>query len=205
MENVAYVACQLPTTVSQIKFSHVGQQGATSQYWRDIATIAAFVAARLQYSRPRCNDLYDKYPTPRMSTIRVDAHKEKWGEVRVYCTLADTDEVAAKWREEKNSGEVTAEFKTTCRVTDAKIYRRAYLDMVELVPHYRDAIVTSADHFEVLYADVNELDRALCTLSATSSFLLNKWEVADVEQLRALLHGVYTRTRTEESLGYSET
>ena len=86
------------TQIKQINYNTWGE--GTNQYWRDMNNIAAYIATRLVAERPRCNGR-----TPRVSTITVEQHKEKFGKVVVYCTLADINEVSEKWAELGNDGD----------------------------------------------------------------------------------------------------
>lgn len=119
-------------------------------YWRRVSAAAAFIAARLTYEFPRCNG------TGRASTIRVDQHKEKFGCVRVYCTLAWSHLVKEhndRLQESGNRPETIEE-----RILkDARHYRLAYLDAVALAPDLETSITIDADYPELLLDNVEEM------------------------------------------------
>ena len=156
------------------------------EYFLHIQAIAAFIAARLQYQSPECNE---NMP---VSTIRIDQHKEKFGDVRIYCTLADAELVRCMWKIRHTQlprPTMPDTFKDECWLHDARHYRRCYRDMVSLVPHYKDAIINAADHYELLYDDVDKLS----TLDVDHrTYLCRRHECATLEQLIEKLNSVYT-------------
>lgn len=84
-------------------------------------------------------------------TIQVDQAKEKFGELRVYCHLADNDLITNRLKYP-----LTEENKKLRLYSDAVYYRRTYRSMIDLVPHYRDALVHSADYSELVECDTKE-------------------------------------------------
>lgn len=174
-------------TVAQVKFNYCGQPGATEEYWSHIGACAAFIGARLQHRKPLCNSR-----NPRCSTIHVEQYKEKFGDVRVYCTLADDEEVRAKWEEEGNGGDPTPEFRAKCLARDAYFYRRVYLDMVSLVPQYHNAILLAADHEELLQDDEFSIDAYVTALKPEwLAWKMKKYGALDAGDLKAKLRLIY--------------
>jgi hypothetical protein len=170
----------------QVKFGCYGDPRADG-YFRDIQAIADFIGAKLQHPRPPCNGR-----NPRVSTIHVDQSKEKFGHVRVYCSLAATAEVEAKWAEFGREGQPDEAFYSMCLKHDARYYRRTFYDMVRLVPHYRDAILDAADHQEALSADGASLHAHLDNVGAPwVETLCRCYRVADRAALEAWLCDAY--------------
>lgn len=113
----------------------------------ELSTIAMFIAAALQHPRPPCNAGHGKP----ISTISVQQHKVKWGEVCVYCTLADPELL----KQAPAFSRPNSWFEAMKH--DAAHYRRCYLWMLELVPQHRDAILGRADHGYLLLPDAKAL------------------------------------------------
>lgn len=172
--------------ITQIRYCSWGDLRAPKSYWHDVSRIAAFIAARLQHPNPRCNGI-----NPRISTIRVDQHKEKFGEPRVYCILASDDLVTAAIVE-KNLY-VTPENVDKCLLHDAVHYRRTYLDMIALAPHYRDIIIGGASYWELLKLTKADMLIWLDTEENENNVksYLPRWNVGDVSELRDKLSKVY--------------
>lgn len=78
------------------------------------------------------------------STIRVEQTKEKFGEARVYCRLADEDLVREEW-EKDNLGLVSAPFARKCLQWDRFHYNQVYADAQRLFPQYTREITGAAD------------------------------------------------------------
>lgn len=158
-----------------------------------IGPIAAFIAARLQYVLPPCNSgIRGKHP---VSTIRVDQHKEKFWNVRIYCTLADADLVKEKWAKHGGEGEPTSEFKRQCLRLDVQHYRKCYLDQIALIPRLKRRIRSQADYSELLLDDVNELDARTHQLELQDGdalkFFRSRYGVETNDELRQLLRSFY--------------
>lgn len=156
-------------------------------YSNESSIIALFIASALQHPNPPCNSRRH-----RVSTIRVDQHKEKFGLVVVYCELAAAEEVNDAWKE-FNEGEPTQEFAQECLDHDARYYRRCYRKMLKLVPHHRDVIMARPDYGWLLFDTVEELDAYLDKNAAEiKNYIdLGKWNVTTVEELRARIHKIY--------------
>jgi len=147
-----------------------------------LGAIAAFIGARLQHPVPRCNST-----NPRVSTIAVHQHKSKFGQVRVYCDLADTEQVRQAWAESSewtDADEVPIDFRDRCLVNDADHYRMTYLEMASLVPQYKNQIFSGSDFPELLF-DKDELDKWLTELDELSTQrYISKWAVGVPASLR---------------------
>lgn len=187
-----------------------------------IHTIAAFIAARLRYPYPSING----QGNPWVSTISVDQHKEKFWQVRVYCELAEPALIKEKWQWLKarqrriESGEKfyrvhtqpeqivaddpTPEFIARCLKSDAIYYREVYRDMLALRPTARDALFDGADHKELLYDSIEDLDRHLDELEsknpAWSKHLSIKYGVDNVASLKAYMRSVYVPSWRDRSI-----
>lgn len=184
-----------------------------------VQSAAAFIAARLQYNNPPCND-----ENPWVSTISIDQHKTKFGFACVYCQLASDELVKKKWRwlkirqERIESGEkiygvridpsllasdeLTEEFRKRCLLTDARHYRNVYMDMVGLRPDLRSQICSHADYSELLYGDYDEIVRTI-DKKADDGYqvqlqgLMNRYSVSSVESFKQFMKTVYEPTSRE--------
>lgn len=156
--------------VKQVRYQLWGSGGTGSrQYWCDIGAIAKYIAAALNYPTPRCNG-FGLPGSGMASTIRVHQFKEKFGDVRIYCHIAAPELVDEAYKQlrkvvDEHKPEAATAFQLTKEryahqryVADARIYRDAYLRMVELVPKYNDAIIACADYRELLCKDEEELE-----------------------------------------------
>lgn len=176
---------------------------------KTICSIAAFIAARLRYDYPMCNGAGN----PWVSTIYVEQHKEKFGEVRVYCTLAYPQLVKAKWDWMKANPELrkmltlkhfapdltecedpTSEFTARCRLHDAIHYRKVYMEMITLVPTHSGKVCNNADFGELLRHDISSLfDEIETDLSRTGwvEMLLERYKLDGLPELNAFMASVY--------------
>lgn len=173
-------------TVKQIHFRSWGT--GPKNYWHDVSSMAMFVAASLQYPLPRCNGL-----ASRVSTIRVEQYKEKFGDVRIYCILAHPDEVKARWQEEGHkSPDPTLDFTRRCLLSDARHYRNCYMSMVGLVPHLRDALCCAADYGVLLYEDAAAIESEIMPhVEKHEQLYLSRFYADSIEQLRVIFDKVY--------------
>jgi hypothetical protein len=156
-------------------------------------TIAMFIAAALQHPNPPCNS-----KRRRVSTIAVSQHKNKFDQVVVYCTLAETNEVSEAWAEQGGAGDPPAEFVDKCLYSDAVLYRKAYRKMLFLAPQFRDMTLARPDYGYLLFNTKDELDAWLAHKSEYAKEpngehpgLLKRWHAADPAELRSKLHKVY--------------
>jgi len=165
--------------INQVEFANWTDKNAPKQYWSDISTIAMFIASALQHPSPRCNSM-----NPRISTILVHQHKEKFGAVNVYCHLADTSLVLDKWIEQGKSGEPTPDFIKSCLIHDANVYHGVYMKMIKLVPHYRKMIVIRADYRELTFDNINDLNE---WIDVHGEFSTKQYDCQNKEELMTLL------------------
>lgn len=153
-----------------------------------VGIVAAFIAARLQYPVPSSNS-----SNPRISTIKVHQHKSKFGQVRVYCYLADTEQVRQAWAESSDwtdSDEVPADFRDRCLINDAMHYRRCYFEMASLVPKRQDAMFSPADFPELLFQKAR-LDEWLLDIETNAlNTYLKRWNVNDFVELKIKLYKI---------------
>lgn len=144
--------------VQQVRYRTWGTEPPGSSYFEDIDLIAQWIGWGLEAQSTGWR------VTPhQMSTIAVQQSKEKWGEVRVYCSLAASNRVTAAWRrhladwrkESGKEGDLSprpkrADFEQECLRRDREWYRQVYSSAVRSWPHYREAILTSADYRQLL-------------------------------------------------------
>jgi hypothetical protein len=163
---------------------------ATARKWRDYdlsGVIAMFIASALQHPNPECNG------RRRMSTIKVDQHKNKFGRARVYCTLADENEVNEQWAEEENEGLPTEEYRKRCFYEDALVYRTAYEYMAFLVPQHKDVFKSTADYPILIIDTIEHLDEYLEVNAEYVDKICDKYYSSNANELKAKLHKIYSR------------
>ena len=150
--------------------------------------IAMFIASALQHPNPECNGRQR-----RISTIKVDQHKNKFDQVVVYCTLAHPDLVdTACDRERGEDCEPTTEFVKKCMFHDAVHYRKCYMQMLQLVPQHRGMILSRPD-YGYLLCDKKE-DIAACLGVDHAELVAKKWHLETTDELFSELHRVYDST-----------
>lgn len=124
---------------------------------RDVnfGAVAMYVAAAMNHSKPLCSD----NPYANVSTITVEQHKTKFGQVRVYVKFADPKLVDAEWaNKEINDRCSYEEFVKRCFIRDAIQYRRAYRSMETLLtPEEFKHLCSSADYSELLFTTYDEV------------------------------------------------
>ncbi len=86
------------------------------------------------------------------STIRVQQTKEKFGEIRVHCDLADEDLVREEWEKNEPVLVVSEEFTMKCLKWDRYHYNRVYADAQRLFPQYAREITGAADFKQLTHA-----------------------------------------------------
>ena len=148
--------------VEQIFYGMWGQEKEEhSRYFEDISDIAEWIAWGLE---AQCSGWRDS-PT-QMSTIAVNQHKEKYGTVRVYCSLSAHNKVQKLWAAERrairsrNKRDGTdfplpekGEFLKKRDREDAKWYRYVYRKAVACWPHYERAITAAAEYPHLLMSE----------------------------------------------------
>jgi len=161
----------------------------------NLGNVAMFIAAALHHPNPPCNG-----PNKWVSTIKVEQHKVKFTDVRIYCSLAHPDLVQAMWNDFHEDGmpaEPTAEFKARCLMDDARYYRHCYISMLELLPEKVAHLVCGAADFrELLCKDLAELDQLINRNVKQSdggkypqylSWLNTRYHVTTVDEVRQCL------------------
>jgi hypothetical protein len=129
-----------------------------------IGSIAAFIGARLQHPMPETS----RRAGQSVSTIGVTQYKDKFGYVRIYCTLADRDLVQVKYLQaplQSASPEPPKGFRDKCFRLDAYHYRNCYMEMIEIIPRLKLRIRAQADYNELLMDDVAEMKAQVDRLS----------------------------------------
>ena len=154
-------------TVSQVFYSRWGTETSSHPgYFDDIDRIAQWIAWGLEAQMTGFS-----LSTYQMSTIAVHQHKEKFGTVRVYCTLASRSKVDRQWRahlaswRKKGEGEGVPrpskkKFAEDCLSRDMRWYRSVYKSAIASWPHYEAAIRKCADS-DLLLMDEADLERAV--------------------------------------------
>lgn len=183
----------------------------TQDELRRTGTLAAFIAARLNYIVPDCNGSRQTRGMP-ISTISVSQHKEKFFWVRIYCGLANKDMVQARWTAEGNEGEPTPEYHDKRKRLDAWHYRTCYLDMMRMVDaKYKFRIRSQADFAELLFDDEKELFEKLDKVAKAAEAsdieydglagYRSRWGAKDNEELKQKLAALYKQPSLREWLG----
>ena len=143
--------------VKQVFYNTWGSEAEEHKsYFSDIEDISAFIAWGLEAQQSG----WSVTPT-QMSTIAVSQHKEKFGTVRVYCTLAASEKVKREWRKtlrswkERSPGDDSPrpsreEFTRECLERDMVWYRTVYMQAVRLWPQYEKAITCAASESHLL-------------------------------------------------------
>lgn len=165
-------------------------------------TIANFIASALQHPIPLA-DIISGGPGRPISTIEVSQHKNKFDQVRVYCTLASYNLVSENWALDGGEGHPSPAYRQVCMMHDAHIYRDAYRGMVALVPDLRNMIMSQADFAYLLSDTMKDVDVWIGKITEGANLhenqakylarLLDDWGVEDVIQLRENIRKVYHR------------
>jgi hypothetical protein len=178
-----------------------------------VGPMAAFVAARLNYTVPECN-APRKYVGRDISTIKVSQHKEKFWYVRIYCRLADPGLVQQRWLEERpheQPEEPPEEFKEKCFKSDAYHYRRCYLDMLRLIPErLHKRLIAQADYEELLHPTADDMALRIDEIEAhdlqnasphdTLKYYRERYGVDTNVELKEKLRNLYGEPSLRESL-----
>ena len=148
--------------IKQIKYDTWGSNLSNSKhlnYFWDIQAIAHYIAMDLEaFTSMRGKD--DSYMLGKASSIIVDSFKEKFGVVRVYCQLAQRDVLEREWTMgAKEKYDNFDEFVRKSYLTDAQLYRRAYLTAVDMWPQYEDAILACPDYGQYLCRTEKEFNK----------------------------------------------
>jgi hypothetical protein len=167
--------------IKQVLYSSWGT--GPKQYWSDISSIAFFISASLQHPVPPGISMVET-----CSTIQIASYKEKFGCIRIYCHFADEELVEREWIRQGNvNKEISTEFKFKCLLHDAAHYRKCYFKMIDLFPHYRLAIVSAADHYELLFQDYNDLIKNDSKFDSCLEHYFKKYHVSDKQQFKEIL------------------
>lgn len=156
-------------------------------YWAHIGYIAHFIASLLegwQTSVRRDTTNNDKaIAVPiKYNSIIVNQFKEKFGQIRVYCMLADPDLVEQLYNDPHNTWKKKMsleQFREHSLRQDMAHYRSVYLIMKQCFPQYWNAISHAADYSELLYDSKEEY------LKEMETSILNtdpKWRPTHLEQ-----------------------
>lgn len=92
-------------------------------------------------------------------TIRVVQHKQKFGSIRVYCTLADillVKQSIDTTNLAMTTPEDVSRYRMNCLLLDAKHYRDSYLEFKELFPDLWLDMFSGADYPQLLCASAEE-------------------------------------------------
>jgi len=147
----------------QVRYYGWGSNKDHPTYFEDIGRIAEWIAWALEAQETGFNRVPQQ-----MSTIAVEQCKEKFGAVRVYCSLASEAKVQTAWRlhlkERRIAGSMSPkpnklEFVRLREIEDMRWYRKIYRGAVSLWPHYMSAIIDDAD-FPYLVGTVADAEAA---------------------------------------------
>lgn len=140
--------------MEQVRYHAWGSNKDHPNYFSDIEAIAQWIAWALEAQQTG----WGKHPH-QMSTIAVQQHKEKYGSVRVYCTLTAPEKVDREWRARLREWRIAGSqgerpskthFVRECEIRDMRWYRSVYRSAVALWPHYMSAIVDDADYVHLI-------------------------------------------------------
>lgn len=118
--------------------------------------VAMFLGAALHYPLPECNSWKKKHR--KSSTIKVTQHKSKFSDIRIYCELAEHSLVLESFNT-WSGGKTIEDFKKECLMSDAVYYRKCYMDMIDLVPEHKTALLNGASHSELLTFSYDDLQK----------------------------------------------
>lgn len=165
--------------IKQISYSNWAN--GPKQYWKDVGTLAFLIASGLThtYSDGR-----------KVSTIRVSQYKEKFGQVRVYCNLADPQLIQEKYQLASTEN-IPEPISKACLLDDARHYRQVYSDIISLTPQYKSIIIGGADYSELLMSS-KELPKFLDDQKKNDSkYHTHIFNLSSIEELSTFLHKVY--------------
>ena len=149
--------------IKQIRYSDWGQilEPEHKNYWADIQSIASLIALHLEFYqtsfiRIKTDNKETRYITDKRTTIVVSQYKEKFGEIRVYCHLADPNLINEKYNSNKFNRMSLEDFRELCYVQDIIHYRNTYFIFRDLMPQYWSVMFSGADNPEYLYETKEE-------------------------------------------------
>lgn len=152
----------------------------------DLSSVAMFLGSALQHRMPRSNVMTSAHVHKPSSTISVEQYKEKFGAVRVYCTLADEDLIKQCF------GTCTDELKMQRIGEDADYYRSCYMRMLDIlgdrVPKHQ--ITLQADYPELLFQRLDELEDWFVHNEKTLDFYCRRYSIPDINALKMFLYKV---------------
>ena len=119
-------------------------------YWQDVEDIAEWIGHVLEGPTSGFG-INRKFS----STIAVQQTKVKFGEIRIYCTLACEEHVETLYQEQESQLS-REEFAALCLKDDQLHYHRTYLTAQRLWPQYRSVINSCADYRELTFPTPND-------------------------------------------------
>jgi hypothetical protein len=152
--------------VKQIRHSNWATP-APENYWEHLNSIAEFLAESLKSN---------------LNTIHVSDYKEKFGEIRIYCDLADEQLIRERY---VGAGEDEHVIRKKCLINDSRWYRDHYKAMISLVPHYEKVITGAADYHELIsHWSKSDFDIYFTTtILSNMSWHLKRYEVETPQEL----------------------
>lgn len=177
------------SSVEQIEYNDWGAKlkPGHENYWAHIGYIAHFLASLLEGWQtvirrdPTNNDKQIAVPV-KYNSIIVNQFKEKFGQIRVYCTLTEPELVDQLFNDPYNkwSTKMSLEqFREHSLKQDMLHYRSVYFIMKQCFPHYWNAISHAADYCEILYDTKEDYIKAMeHSISRTD----DKWRPTHLER-----------------------
>jgi len=161
------------SSIKQVKYNDWGAnlEPSHEHYWAHIGYIAHFIASLLEgwqtlFNRDPTNDDKQIAVPVKYNSIIVNQYKEKFGQIRVYCTLADPVLVEQLYNDpmhtwSKGRDLSLEQFREHCLKQDMLHYRSVYFIMKQCFPHYWDSISQAADYCELLYNTKEDYIKAM--------------------------------------------
>jgi hypothetical protein len=170
--------------IEQVYHTNCSDKKAPLSYWRDIQFVANLIGCRFQNTHD--------------STIEVFTSKEKFGEVRVYCQLAEDKKVLKKFIDkQKNDLSVVdmydSQFSRSCIISDAVLYRETYRNLVALMPQYEKAIMQSADYRYLLLDSFEDFIKLFDDDQKLQELVSDDFSITDKQDLLNVIKSIYAQ------------
>jgi hypothetical protein len=132
------------------------------------------------------------------STIEVSTSKEKFGEVRVYCQLAEDKKVFKKYTDRRKNDLLVADmydslFSRKCIISDAVLYRETYRNFVAIMPQYEKAITHSADYRYLLLDTFEDFSKLFDDDQKFQELVSDDFCISDKQDLLKVMKSIYAQ------------